>query len=72
MLWSQSFSKRLDGKGPLMKRFWLGSKSEEGATAVEYALIAGLIAVVIVGATQALGTNIVNLFQSIVDALPGS
>ena len=33
-------------------------KSESGATAIEYGLIAALIAVVIIGATTSLGTTI--------------
>jgi pilus assembly protein Flp/PilA len=36
-------------------RFW---RDEEGATAIEYGLIAGLIAVVIVTALTTLGTDI--------------
>lgn len=35
---------------------------ESGATAVEYALIIGLIAIVIIGAVTLLGTSISNLF----------
>lgn len=42
--------------------FW---KDEEGATAIEYALIAGLIAVAIIGALSALGTDIKGLFEKI-------
>lgn len=45
-------------------KFW---KDEEGATAIEYALIAGLIAVVIIGALTALGGSIDNLFGIISD-----
>jgi Flp pilus assembly pilin Flp len=37
---------------------------QQGATAVEYAIMASLIAGVIVGAVKALGTNVVTLFQS--------
>ena len=36
-------------------KFW---RDEEGATAIEYGLIAGLIAAVIVGAVTGLGTQI--------------
>lgn len=39
------------------------SKNEEGATAVEYALIVGLIAVAIIVAVTLLGTNISTLFS---------
>ena len=38
---------------------------ERAVTAVEYALIAGLIAVVIVGAVSTLGTNVNNVFTAI-------
>lgn len=40
-------------------------KDESGATAIEYGLIAGLIAVVIIGALVSLGTNISNKFNAI-------
>jgi pilus assembly protein Flp/PilA len=33
-------------------------RDESGATAIEYGLIAALIAVVIIGALQAVGTNL--------------
>ncbi|MFV9474293.1 Flp family type IVb pilin [Advenella sp. RU8] len=46
--------------------FW---KDEEGATAIEYALIAGLIAVAIIGALTALGGNISTLFGKISNEL---
>lgn len=41
------------------------SKLESGATAIEYALIASLIAVAIIGATQALGTNVSDTFNAV-------
>lgn len=47
-------------------KFW---KDEEGATAIEYALIAGLIAVAIIGALTALGTNISSLFTDVAEKL---
>ena len=40
-------------------------KNESGATAIEYGLIAALIAVVIIGATTTLGTNIRTQFNEI-------
>jgi len=42
----------------------------EGATAIEYAVIAGLIAVVIMVGARALGNDLSTLFSSIGDALP--
>ena len=45
-------------------------KSEDrGATAVEYALMVGLIAVVIIGAVSALGVQLNALFTSVKDSL---
>jgi len=38
---------------------------ESGATAIEYGLIAALIAVVIIGAVTAVGTNLVGTFNNI-------
>ena len=43
----------------------------EGATALEYSLIAGAIALVIVGGIALLGGQVVALFQAIVDAFGG-
>lgn len=40
-------------------------KDESGATAIEYGLIAGLIAVVIIGALTTLGTKISGKFSAI-------
>jgi pilus assembly protein Flp/PilA len=48
----------------LLSRLWQGSS---GATAVEYALMAGLIAVVIVAAVSALGVNLLDLFTNGLD-----
>lgn len=52
----------------IIKNFW---KDEEGATAIEYGLIAGLIAVAIIATVTALGTNLNNVFEWIKDALGG-
>lgn len=49
--------------------FW---KDEDGATAIEYGLIAGLIAVVIIGTVTLLGKEIDGVFQSIIDGLNGT
>jgi pilus assembly protein Flp/PilA len=40
-------------------------RDERGATAVEYSLMAGLIAAVIVGAVAALGLNVLALFGTL-------
>ena len=44
-------------------------KDESGATAIEYGLIAALIAVVLVGALTALGTNLSATFNSVAGSL---
>ena len=48
------------------------ARGEVGAAAVEYAIVAALIAGVIVVAVGVLGTQVVALFQRAVDALPGA
>ena len=49
-----------------LKRFF---KGQEGATAIEYALIVALIAIVIVGAVTAIGTAMQNPFNTVAGAL---
>jgi len=46
-------------------------KEESGATAIEYALLAGLIALVIIGAVTALGTRVNEIFGDIKSGLSG-
>ena len=46
------------------------AKDERGVTALEYGLIAGLIAVVIVTSVTALGTKLASTFSSITAAMP--
>ena len=45
-------------------------REEKGATAVEYGLMVGLIAVVIIGAVVILGNKLNALFTAIGNALP--
>jgi len=45
-------------------------RDEEGASAIEYALLVGLIAVAIVAAVTALGTKVAGTFTSITGKLP--
>ena len=47
-------------------------KDESGATAIEYGLIAGLVAVAIIAALSALGTSLTGLFTSVSDELDGA
>ena len=46
-------------------------RDEKGATAVEYGLMVGLIAVVIIVAVTALGSKLRGLFEGIAGSLPG-
>lgn len=56
-----------------MKRLYAGIqrfiRDEEGVTAIEYALIASLIAVVIIVAVRTVGQDVNNTFQAIANAL---
>ncbi|MBI1398595.1 MAG: Flp family type IVb pilin [Hyphomonas sp.] len=44
-------------------------KDESGATAIEYGLIAALIAVAIIGGVTALGTQTGNTFNTVADSI---
>jgi pilus assembly protein Flp/PilA len=44
-------------------------KNEEGATAIEYGLIAALIAVAAITAMGSLGTNLSNTFNNVSNSL---
>ena len=46
-------------------RAWARFREESGATAIEYALIAGLIGVALIGALGLIGTNVGNLFNTV-------
>lgn len=45
-------------------------KDEEGATAIEYGLLAGLIAVVIITSVGLIGQDLKDAFQNIAESLP--
>jgi pilus assembly protein Flp/PilA len=47
-------------------------RDEDGASAIEYALLVGLIALVIAGGAAALGTAVNGKFQSAASNLTGS
>jgi len=48
------------------------ARDEEGVTAIEYGLIAALIAVVIVGAVTSVGTQLQTIFNTIYTKLGGA
>lgn len=52
-----------------INRFW---NDEEGATAIEYGLIAGLISVAIVAVLGFIGVELDTTFNKILDALKGT
>ena len=56
-----------------MKKLILGVqrflKDEEGVTAIEYGLIAALIAVVIIGAVTSVGDNLTAVFNHVAGSL---
>ena len=45
-------------------------REEEGVTAIEYGLIAALIALVIIVAVALVGTNLSTVFQTVADSVP--
>lgn len=47
-------------------------KSKSGATAIEYGLIAALIAVVIISALIIVGNNLTDIFQQVSSQLAGA
>jgi pilus assembly protein Flp/PilA len=47
------------------------ANDESGATAVEYGLLAALIAAVIIGAVRALGTQLNTTFQGVTAGIAG-
>ena len=52
-----------------IKRFF---KEEEGVTAIEYGLIAALIAVVIIVAVALVGTNLSSKFNTVANSISGA
>jgi len=53
------------GRESFMNMFARFMKDESGATAIEYGLIAALIAVVIIGAVQLVGTELQTTFTTV-------
>jgi pilus assembly protein Flp/PilA len=55
-----------------MKKFMRFLKDDEGVTAIEYGLIASLIAVAIIAVVTAVGGSLVGIFNDVVVALGGT
>jgi pilus assembly protein Flp/PilA len=53
----------------MIKRLW---RDESGASAIEYGLVAALIAVVIATTATNIGTRLSAMFSNILNALPAS
>jgi len=47
-------------------------KDEDGATAIEYGLIAALVSVAAIGALTAMGDNLSTMFETVSSALSGA
>ena len=54
-----------------MNKFMQFFKDEQGATAVEYAIMVALIAAVIIGAVRLIGTNTNATFNAVATTLGG-
>jgi pilus assembly protein Flp/PilA len=55
-----------------MQKFIARIRREDGQALVEYALILALIAVVAIGALEAIGTGVNGILQAIADAINGA
>jgi pilus assembly protein Flp/PilA len=55
-----------------MSKFLKLFKNEDGATAIEYGLIAALIAVAIIGALTTVGSRLNATFTNVSESLPSS
>ena len=55
--------------GDKVRRFREFLTDDSGATAIEYGLLASLIAVVIIAAVKAVGTNLSTMFTSVANNL---
>ena len=55
-----------------MTKFMQFMRDDSGATAIEYGLIAALIAVAIIAAVGLVGTNLDNTFNTVASSLPNA
>ncbi len=53
----------------MLRRLW---REDEGVTAIEYGLMAGLIVLAIVGGVGALGTSVQSMYESIETQVSGA
>jgi pilus assembly protein Flp/PilA len=60
---------RVDLRRPELLKFLKLIKNEEGATAIEYGLIAALIAVAAIGAMTSVGSKLNETFTNVASAL---
>lgn len=58
--------------GTIMSKFLQLIRDQKGATAIEYGLIAALIAVAAIAAMQGLGTSLNSTFTNVSTAMSGS
>jgi pilus assembly protein Flp/PilA len=56
----------------IVKSIQAFARDEEGVTAIEYGLIAALIAVIIIGAVTVVGTSLCGTFNVVAEALGGT
>jgi pilus assembly protein Flp/PilA len=61
----QSANAFLELENPMLKALSRFFSDESGVTAIEYGLIASLVAVVIIGAVTLVGTNLSATFQTV-------
>jgi pilus assembly protein Flp/PilA len=62
-----AFGRKDETMKTMIKRLW---RDECGASAIEYGLVAALIAVVIAGTATTIGTRLGTMFSNILAALP--
>ena len=56
----------------MIRNFIHFAKDEDGATAIEYGLIAALVSVAAIGALTAMGNSLSTMFNSVSSALSGA
>ena len=66
---SKEMNRLLENAMSLLARF---RRNQNGATAIEYGLIAGLVSIVIVAALMSVGTDLSALYGSVADKLAGA